>query len=122
MSTCRYTLPLYALLVQNVEKNFIGSPVSPNIPFVNTPQHLPPSSLSRQVPKSRILKANFLNCSDSWSYTVIEVRSNPVHMRCTTRNFSWSYTSYEWDYFSLQLQCMTRNSPVPILNFSLLLK
>ena len=29
----------------------------------------PPFSSSRQVSKSRILKANFLNCSDSWSYT-----------------------------------------------------
>ena len=30
------------------------------------PSTPPPFSLSRQVPKSRILKANFLNCSDSW--------------------------------------------------------
>ena len=33
------------------------------------PQHLPPFSSLRQVPKSRILKPKFLNCSDSWSYT-----------------------------------------------------
>ena len=44
MSTCRYTLPLYALLVQNVEKNFTGGPVSPNIPLVNTPNTFPPSA------------------------------------------------------------------------------
>ena len=60
MSTCRYTLPLYALLVQNVEKNFVGSPVSPNIPFVNTPQHLPPPlQLIKTSPQVQNSKGKF---------------------------------------------------------------